>query len=257
MMVRRPEDARSSAARRMPRALSATPDATPLTARFTITVGFCLAIMRIAESDIRELVSSTPSTSGRARSAMERSSWSDSRVWLSSTVYPASVAAASAPRMSSKNTGLEMSVSNRAIRLLRRGDPAKDWVRQAPLTYLYLVLLTFTTWLLWNTNGRLRGAFLAEQSTSLHQLGINPVAVLLRSAMYVLPIELAVWWIAFSLVVAPMEHRFGWRRVFASFAIGHAIAVLLGFACYRLVNPDAAVHHEARVRARRLYEMEH
>ena len=83
------------------------------------------------------------------------------------------------------------------------------------------------------------------------------MTVLLRSAMYVSPIELAVWWIAFSLVVAPMEHRFGWRRVFASFAIGHAIAVLLGFACYRLVNPDAAVHHEARVRARRLYEMEH
>ena len=153
--------------------------------------------------------------------------------------------------------------------------------------------------------------------------------------MYVSPIELAVWWVAFSLVVVPREHRSGWRRVFAGFvighvgatvstaalqmweaqafpnpdliperidvgasygffafaalatyhgparrrllwaaglvaaaaggmvldfgwtAIGHAIAVLLGFACYRLVNPDAAVHHEARVRARRLYEMEH
>ena len=128
-----------------------------------------------------------------------------------------------------------------------------------------------------------------EQSTSLHELGINPVTVLLRSAMCVSPIELAVWWIAFSLVVAPRGHRFMWRRVFAALAtyhgsvrrrllwaaglvaaaaggmvldfgwtaIGHAIAVLLGFACYRLVNPDAAVHHEARVRARRLYGMEH
>lgn len=174
-----------------------------------------------------------------------------------------------------------------------------------------------------------------EQSTSLHELGINPVTVLLRSDMYVSPIELAVWWIAFSLVVAPREHRFGWRRVFAGFvighvdatvstaalqmweaqafpnpdliperidvgasygffafaalatyhgsarrrllwaaglvtaaaggmvldfgwtAIGHTIAVLLGFGCYRLVNPDAAMHHEARVRARRLYGMGH
>ena len=153
--------------------------------------------------------------------------------------------------------------------------------------------------------------------------------------MYVSPIELAVWWIAFSLVVVPREHRSGWRRVFAGFvighvgatvstaalqmweaqafpnpdliperidvgasygfcalaalatyrgslrrrllwagglvgllaagllldldwsSIGHCVAALIGFAAYPLVRPEAAVHHEARVRARRLYQMEH
>ncbi|MDN5632141.1 hypothetical protein RGB72_09095 [Glutamicibacter protophormiae] len=70
---------------------------------------------------------------------------------------------------------------------LRRGEPLKDRVRHAPLTYLYLVLLTFTTWLLANTSEPLRKAFLAEQSTNLHELSTNPVTVLVRSAMYVSP----------------------------------------------------------------------
>ncbi|WTI32147.1 hypothetical protein OH817_11370 [Kocuria rhizophila] len=93
---------------------------------------------------------------------------------------------------------------------LRRGEPLKDRVRHAPLTYLYLVLLTFTTWLLANTSEPLRKAFLAEQSTNLHELSTNPVTVLVRSAMYVSPAELLIWWVGFSLVVAPMERRFGW-----------------------------------------------
>jgi len=35
------------------------------------------------------------------------------------------------------------------------------------------------------------------------------------------------------------------------------VAALLGFASCWLVRPEAAVHHEARVRARRLYQSEH
>ncbi|RKQ33757.1 rhomboid-like protein [Kocuria tytonis] len=218
---------------------------------------------------------------------------------------------------------------------VRRGEPLKNRVRRAPLTYLYLVLLTFTTWLLANTSEPLRRAFLAEQSTNLHELRTNPVTVLVRSAMYVSFMELLIWWVAFSLVVAPMERRFGWQRMLAGFALGHvaatvavaclqvwlfraaalpvpapvlvdvgasygfcalaalatyqgslrrrltwagavvtvlgglllldfdwtsmghAVAALVGFASYRLVRPEAAVHHEARIRARHLYEMEH
>jgi len=69
------------------------------------------------------------------------------------------------------------------------------------------------------------------------------VTVLLRSAMYVSPIELAVWWIAFSLVVAPREHRFGWRRVFAGFVIGHvgatvSTAALQMWEAQAFPNPD-------------------
>ena len=215
---------------------------------------------------------------------------------------------------------------------LRWGEPVKDWIRRAPLTYLYLVLLTFTTWLLVNADPRVRTMFLAEQSTNLHELSTDPVTVLVRSAMYVSPLELLIWWVGFSLVVAPLEHRFGWQRVLTGFvighvgatvavawlqvtllraaelsvpspvlidvgasygfcalaalatyrgsrrrrvlwaaglvalltvglvldldwsSIGHAVATLIGFAAFRLVWPAAAVHHEARVRARRIYQ---
>ena len=217
----------------------------------------------------------------------------------------------------------------------RHGEPVKCWVRRAPLTYAYLTLITFTTWLLANTSEPLRIAFLAEQSTNLRELSSHPVTVLVRSAMYVSPAELAIWWVGFTLVVAPLEHRFGWQRVLTGYvaghviatvavawlqvwalrstahvtpsrvlvdvgasygfcalaalatyqgplrrrllwaggivvllgtavavdldwtSIGHAVAALVGFACFRLVRPEAAAHHEARVRARRIYEAEH
>lgn len=107
------------------------------------------------------------------------------------------------------------------------GPTVRAWLRGAPATYLYLGLLTFTTWLLFNANGRLRGAFLAEQSTSLRELTTSPVTVLIRSALYVSPLELILWWVLFTLIVARLEHRFGGARVMAGFAIGHVGASLL------------------------------
>lgn len=102
----------------------------------------------------------------------------------------------------------------------------RAWLKGAPATYLYLGLLTFTTWLLFNANGRLRAAFLAEQSTTLHELTTSPVTVLIRSTLYVLPSELILWWILFTLIVARLEHRFGSARIMAGFAIGHVGASL-------------------------------
>ena len=58
---------------------------------------------------------------------------------------------------------------------LRHGEPIRDRVRHAPLTYVYLVMLTFTTWLLSNSSPHLRAAFLAEQSTTLPQLSTHPL----------------------------------------------------------------------------------
>ncbi|MEX5272787.1 hypothetical protein RF638_02405 [Kocuria sp. CPCC 205235] len=210
------------------------------------------------------------------------------------------------------------------------GYKVRAWLKGAPATYLYLGLLTFTTWLLSNANGRLRVAFLSEQSTTLRELATSPVTVLIRSALYVSPLELIVWWVLFTLVAARLEHSFGSARIMAGFAIGHvgaslavalltwgaistgqvgesaaggidvgasygfaalaalftylgsrrrrfiwaavvvlvvaanlawffdgtalghAIAALLGFACYPLVRPAARRRHMAVVRARRI-----
>lgn len=115
--------------------------------------------------------------------------------------------------------------------LTRRGQrvrpPLWAWVRSAPLTYTYLALLTFTTWLLVRTGTALRTAFLAAQSTSLHELSINPIPVLLRSAFYVTPPELLLWVVAFTLVLAPLERWIGQKRWLIGFWTGHIGATLV------------------------------
>ncbi len=51
---------------------------TSVTARFSTTTGRCLAVIRMAESDIREVASTTSSTVDTARSSASRSSAPDS-----------------------------------------------------------------------------------------------------------------------------------------------------------------------------------
>ena len=80
------EDAKVLAARRIPRALSVTMQVISLICRFSSTSGFCLAIMRIAESLIRELASTMPSTSRSVRSTTSRSTGPVSEVSESSSV---------------------------------------------------------------------------------------------------------------------------------------------------------------------------
>ncbi len=53
--------------------------------RFSSTSGFCLAIMRMAESLIRELASTTPSTRSSVRSTTSRSTAPVSEVSESSS----------------------------------------------------------------------------------------------------------------------------------------------------------------------------
>ena len=86
----------------MPPALSGTTLGTSTTARLRTTTGFCLAIIRMLESDIREPPRTTPSTTGSTRSSDERSSRSDSWASARTMVQPAWAAAACAPRMISE-----------------------------------------------------------------------------------------------------------------------------------------------------------
>ena len=81
-----PSSARCSTARRVPRALSVTTLGMPVSTRLSTTVGRCWAITRIAESDIRDVPSTTPSTSGSARSSALRSTAADSYTSATSSV---------------------------------------------------------------------------------------------------------------------------------------------------------------------------
>ena len=69
--------------------------------RLSRTTGFCLAIIRRAESVIRELAMTMPSTCSSSRSMVSRSTSGDSLVCERISWWPASRAASYAPLMMS------------------------------------------------------------------------------------------------------------------------------------------------------------
>jgi hypothetical protein len=102
------------------------------------------------------------------------------------------------------------------------------YVRSAPATYVYLFTLAVTTWLLQTASEPLAHRLLLEQSTSLDRLEQDPLRVLVSSAFWLdRPLDLLVWAVAFTLVLAPAERWLGSRRFVATFAVGHVGATLV------------------------------
>lgn len=100
------------------------------------------------------------------------------------------------------------------------------YIRAAPATFSYLAILTVTTWVLMGSSDRLVDLLLREHSTNLHQLSIDPVRVLVRSAFWVPGYGFLAWALLFTVVLAPAERWLGTRRCVAVFATGHVLASL-------------------------------
>lgn len=101
------------------------------------------------------------------------------------------------------------------------------WVQRAPATYVYLFTLTVTTWVLQTASGPVAHRLLAEQSTNIERLEHDALHVLVSSAFWVArPVDLAVWAVAFTIVLAPAERWIGTRWWLLTFAIGHVGATL-------------------------------
>lgn len=101
-------------------------------------------------------------------------------------------------------------------------------IRTAPATFGYLGILVVTSWVLATASGRLADRLLLEQSTNLHQLGRDPVRVLVSSAFWLSGTgSLALWAVLVALVLAPVERRIGSWRMTLVFAVGHVGATLL------------------------------
>ena len=109
-----------------------------------------------------------------------------------------------------------------------RSPQARAFVRAAPATYTYLFVLLITAWVLQTSSPQIAQRLVLERSTNLHQLGNDPVRVLIASAFWmenawqVLP-----WAVLFTLVLAPAEHWLGTARSAIVFAAGHIGATLL------------------------------
>ena len=100
------------------------------------------------------------------------------------------------------------------------------YLRRSPGTFAYLVVLTITTWVLLGLSDHLTNLLLREHSTSLRQLRIDPVKVLVRSAFWAPGYEFLPWVVLFALVLAPAEYWLGTRRWVIVFASGHFLATL-------------------------------
>jgi hypothetical protein len=100
------------------------------------------------------------------------------------------------------------------------------YVRGSPVTFLYLFVLSITTWVLLGVTGDIVDSILREHSTNLDQLRTNPVRVLIRSAFWVDGYLLLVWVVLFALVLAPAERWLGTVRWLVVFVAGHVGATL-------------------------------
>lgn len=118
------------------------------------------------------------------------------------------------------------------------------WVRRAPATYTYLLILLVTTWVLATSSSTVAHALLLERSTNLHELTNNPVRVLIASAFFLASAPAWLVWAAlFTLIAAPVEHRIGSGRAVAVFAFGHVGATLLTAVGLWLALQDNLVQH--------------
>lgn len=111
--------------------------------------------------------------------------------------------------------------------LHRLTSDAGAWVRHAPGTYLWLLVLLGTTWWIRRLDPARRARVLAANSTSLERLRRAPLLVLVTSGLFVAEGGWLFYAVLFTVFQAPVEHRLGTWRWLAVAAIAHVGATLL------------------------------
>jgi hypothetical protein len=101
------------------------------------------------------------------------------------------------------------------------------YVRAAPGTYLWLVILGANTFALVRMSPRFRKYFLITHSTNLDELSHHPVKVLIASALWTETPSFLSWFVLFNLFHVPVERWLGTLRWLAVVAIAHIGATLI------------------------------
>jgi hypothetical protein len=110
------------------------------------------------------------------------------------------------------------------------------YVKRAPLTYSWLVLLLVTTIMQHTIPARHLRALLQKESTNLHHLASDPIRVLIQSLLW---IDGKYWWpylIVFTLFLAPAERWLGQLRWLLIGLVCHVGATYLseGYLYWRI-----------------------
>ena len=112
-----------------------------------------------------------------------------------------------------------------------------DYVRRAPGTVIWLLILTVTTYLISRINPEFRDRFLRQRSTNLHELSTDPIRVLISSALYTDGGGLWIYYLLYNVFHVPVERRLGTLRWLAVAAAAHVGATYLS---------EGAVYWEVR-----------
>ncbi|MET8246020.1 rhomboid-like protein [Streptomyces sp. NPDC005202] len=130
----------------------------------------------------------------------------------------------------------------------RRGlGAAAAYVRSAPGTYVWLLILFVTTFALHHMSPHFEEQFLRQRSTNIHELSNNPVRVLVASAMWIDSGHWLPYAALYTVFHAQAEHWLGTLRWLLVCVAAHALATLtsegaLLWAISRGMAPESAVN---------------
>ncbi|MFF8596567.1 rhomboid-like protein [Streptomyces sp. NPDC015220] len=113
------------------------------------------------------------------------------------------------------------------IRMRRGLQAAAAYVRSAPGTYVWLLILFVTTVALHHMSPRLEEDFLRQRSTNIHELSDNPVRVLFSSAMWIPGGRWLPYVPLYTLFHAQAERWLGTLRWLVVCVAAHVLATLI------------------------------
>ena len=114
------------------------------------------------------------------------------------------------------------------MRWWRRARPwVAAYIASAPATFLYLLVIATTSWVLASSGGPVDAALLRGHSSNLAALAQDPLRGLVQSAFWVQgwPVFLAAT--VLGIALAPVERWLGTTRWLVVFATGHVVTSLL------------------------------
>jgi hypothetical protein len=111
------------------------------------------------------------------------------------------------------------------------------YVRRAPATFVWLLVLTVTSYLINRVNPEFRERFLRQRSTNLHELSTDPIRVLITSALWIDGGGLWTYYILYNVFHVPVERMLGTLRWLTVVVAAHVGATYLS---------EGAVYWEVR-----------
>ncbi|MFI1165946.1 rhomboid-like protein [Streptomyces sp. NPDC020801] len=131
---------------------------------------------------------------------------------------------------------------------LRRGLRAvAEYVRRAPGTYVWLLILFVTTVALHRMSPGFEENFLRQRSTNIHELSNSPVRVLFTSAMWIASGRWLPYAALYTVFHAQAERWLGTLRWLLVCVAAHVLATLISegallWALQRGVAPESSVN---------------